>query len=208
MDGTLAEIRLFGGNFAPRNWAYCGGQLLSISQNQALFSLLGTTYGGDGRTTFALPDLRGRVAIGEGTGPGLSSRPLGQRSGQETVTLNTLQMPSHFHSATTTVTPVTNPTVNIKVADQNGAVAAANGNVLGKKAKEDTTSQTVEVYVDGASATFNDGNELGGVEVAPGAAAGSTTVNPTGGNQPHNNMQPYLTLHYIICTNGLFPSRS
>lgn len=94
----LAQISLFGSNFAPRGWAFCDGQLLPISSNSALFSLLGTTYGGDGRTTFALPDLRGRVAIHEGTGPGLSNKRLGQRGGQESVILNNTQLPSHRHT--------------------------------------------------------------------------------------------------------------
>ena len=94
----IGQIQPFGFNFAPRGWAQCDGQLLQISQNSALFSLLGTTYGGDGRTTFALPDLRGRVAIHQGTGAGLTTRTLGSRSGQESVTLNTTQMPPHQHA--------------------------------------------------------------------------------------------------------------
>jgi microcystin-dependent protein len=94
---TLGEIRMFAGNFAPRNWAFCQGQLLSISQNTALFSLLGTTFGGDGRTTFGLPDLRGRVAVGQGQGPGLQSYDLGEPGGTETVTLNTNEVPTHNH---------------------------------------------------------------------------------------------------------------
>lgn len=102
-DPFLAEIIMFGGNFAPRGWALCDGQLLPISQNQAVFSLLGTTYGGDGRTTFALPDLRGRAAIHPGTGPGLSPYRLGQRGGAETVNLTTAQIPSHTHSASVTL---------------------------------------------------------------------------------------------------------
>ncbi|MEY8214892.1 MAG: tail fiber protein [Colwellia sp.] len=99
-DPFLGEIIMFGGNFAPRGWALCDGTLLAISQNQALFSLLGTTYGGDGRTTFGLPELRGRVAMHAGNGPGLSSRPLGQKSGSETNTLNVNHLPSHTHAAT------------------------------------------------------------------------------------------------------------
>ena len=98
MDGTIGEIRMFGGNFAPRNWALCEGQLLSISNYQALFSILGTTFGGDGRTTFALPDLRGRVPLGPGSGPGLSTYQLGAKSGSEKVTLTVDQMPSHNHA--------------------------------------------------------------------------------------------------------------
>ena len=96
----LAEIRIFAGNFAPRNWAFCNGQLLPISQNTALFSLIGTTYGGDGRTTTALPDLRGRLPMHPGNGPGLTQRRLGQRGGSETVTLTESQTPSHAHTAT------------------------------------------------------------------------------------------------------------
>lgn len=100
MEGTIGEIRLFAGNFNPRSWAICNGQTLSIPQNQALFAILGTTYGGDGRTTFALPDFRGRVAIGAGQGPGLSNYDLGQRSGSPTVTLTAAQLPSHVHGQT------------------------------------------------------------------------------------------------------------
>lgn len=100
MEPFIGMIVMFGGNFAPRDWAFCEGQLLPISSNTALFSILGTIYGGDGRTTFALPDLRGRTAIGPGTGPGLSSYSQGQKGGVESVTLNTTQIPSHNHTAT------------------------------------------------------------------------------------------------------------
>ncbi len=100
-DPFIAEIIMFGGNFAPRGWAFCDGQLLDISSNTALFALIGTTYGGDGRTSFALPDLRGRVAIHPGRGPGLSIYTLGRKSGVETVTLSQAQIPSHNHSMTT-----------------------------------------------------------------------------------------------------------
>lgn len=99
-DPFLGQIVMFGGNFAPRGWALCDGQLLAISGNSALFSILGTTYGGDGRTTFGLPDLRGRVALHEGNGPGLTNRPLGSKSGAETNTLNVNQLPAHGHAAT------------------------------------------------------------------------------------------------------------
>jgi microcystin-dependent protein len=103
MDPFLGEVVMFGGNFAPRGWAFCHGQLLAISSNSALFSILGTIYGGDGRTTFALPDLRGRVAMQQGNGPGLSSRPLGQRSGTETNTHNITNLPPHNHGVTVPV---------------------------------------------------------------------------------------------------------
>ncbi|MBD3756388.1 MAG: phage tail protein, partial [Gammaproteobacteria bacterium] len=93
----VGEIRMFAGNFAPRGWAFCDGQLLAVSQNDALFSLLGTIYGGDGRTTFGLPDMRGRIPVHQGSGPGLSPRRLGSKSGAETETLTVNQMPSHTH---------------------------------------------------------------------------------------------------------------
>ena len=117
-EAFIAEIRMFAGNFAPRDWALCDGQLLSINQHQALFSLLGTTYGGDGRTTFALPDLRGRVAIHPGQGPGLSYYNQGAIGGSETNTLTTNQLPSHNHSvnAVTATGNQTSPTGNL-VAD-------------------------------------------------------------------------------------------
>jgi len=101
MDPFLAQIILFGGNFAPRGWAFCDGQLLAINQYQALFSLLGTTFGGDGRTTFALPDLRGRAPIHAGSGPGLTTRRLGEKGGTETNQLNSLQLPAHGHPLAT-----------------------------------------------------------------------------------------------------------
>ena len=103
MDPFLGQIVMFGGNFAPRDWAFCDGQLLPINSNQALFSILGTIYGGDGRTTFALPDLRGRVPVHMGTGPGLQPADIGKRAGQETVTLTVLNLPSHNHAATAAV---------------------------------------------------------------------------------------------------------
>ena len=133
MEGYLAEIRMFAGNFSPRNWSFCAGQLLPIAQNTALFSLLGTTYGGDGRTTFALPDYRGRVPLSPGQGPGLSLYREGQRGGQETVTLNITQIPSHNHAVYpgASGTPgVTNP-ANAYPADIGQPVygAASSGNM-------------------------------------------------------------------------------
>ena len=119
MEGTIGEIRGFGGNFAPRAWAFCNGQLLSIAQNQALFSILGTTYGGDGRTTFGLPDLRGRMPIGAGTGPGLSTRKLGARSGTDTVTLTRNQIPSHTHTVTNSLSGVAQLAVTSEDGDSN-----------------------------------------------------------------------------------------
>jgi len=169
----IAEIRIFAGNFAPRGWAFCNGQLLPISQNTALFSLIGTTYGGDGRSTTALPDLQGRAPMHPGRGPGLSNRILGQRGGAEQVSLSEPQMPNHSHSQ--------------RASDLRAGSGTAVGNVLaeprdGLLYQSDTTSSRVPL--------------------APESLASS------GGGLPHNNMQPFLGLNFIIALVGLYPSRS
>lgn len=198
MEGTIGEIRGFGGNFAPRAWAFCDGQLLSIAQNTALFSILGTTYGGDGRTTFALPDLRGRAPISAGTGPGLTTRKLGSRSGTETVTLNVLSMPSHTHFATTTTSGTSS--ADLKISSEGGTSGSPiEGGSLGVEAA--------------SSAFFYNSDAAPTVKLASGSisniqTATSVTIGPTGGSQYHNNMQPYLTIHWVICLQGVFPSRS
>ena len=131
-DSIIGEIRMFAGNFAPTGWAFCQGQLLPIAQNQALFSLLGTTYGGDGRTSFALPDLRGRVPVGFGQGPGLSNRVIGEQFGSELVTLNINQMPSHNHTVNAVTTegnqnlPTNSLPANTKTLDKEYSNANAN----------------------------------------------------------------------------------
>lgn len=143
MDGTIGEIRLFAGNFAPRNWAFCAGQLMSISQNTALFSILGTTYGGNGQTTFALPDLRGRVPVGTGQGPGLSNKDLGQLAGVETVTLSTTQMPAHNHL--------------VNVNSGAGTSGAPNGNFIAGAV--DATANALPSFATAANAnTLNAGS--------------------------------------------------
>ena len=121
----IGQIQPFGFNFAPRNWAQCDGQLLPIAQNQALFSLLGTTYGGDGRVTFALPDLRGRTALHYGTGPGLSPRTIGQRSGSETATLTAAQLPPHSHTVAFKTGPGTSNVAAGNVPAQDAGVQSA-----------------------------------------------------------------------------------
>ena len=132
VETFLGEIRMFAGNFAPKGWAFCQGQLLLIAQNQALFALLGTTYGGDGRTTFALPDLRGRAPIGFGQGPGLSYKYLGQQFGTETVTLTTAQMPAHSHTVNAVTSegnqnlPTNSLPANTKTLDKEYSDAASN----------------------------------------------------------------------------------
>ena len=184
MEGYIGEIRMFGGNFAPRNWAFCQGQTLSIASNSALFSILGVVYGGDGRTTFQLPDLRGRVAIQAGHGNGLSSYALGQKGGQETVTLTQQQMPSHNHTTTNDLA------AQVGVLEDDGNTPDVAGHIL-SNANESIYSS------DAANA------QLGGVSVT-----GGVTVNNAGGGQSHENRMPFLAVNYIICLYGIFPSRS
>ncbi len=180
MDPFLGEIKLFAGNFAPRAWAYCDGQLLAISQNSALFSILGTTYGGDGRTTFALPDLRGRAAIHPGTGPGLRTYQLGQRGGSERIQLSIANLPSHTHNATSTTT--------IHVGDNNS-----------QDEPEDNFLGTGQFYSSAPAA---------GTTLNSAAATTTTTIGMQGGQQSYSNLQPFLGVHYIIALQGVFPSRN
>ena len=161
----IAEIRIFAGNFAPRGWAFCNGQLLPIAQNTALFSLIGTTYGGDGRTTTALPNMQGRAPMHPGHGPGLTSRTLGQRGGAEDITLSEAQIPSHTHTV--------------------------RANDTGDE-KLPTDHYMEDLW-------YNKSEEPDGKY--------GVTATSTGGNQGHNNMQPYLTLSFIIALQGLYPSR-
>jgi microcystin-dependent protein len=210
MEGTIGEIRAFGGNFAPRAWAYCEGQLLSINSNQALFSILGTTYGGDGRTTFGLPDLRGRGPISQGTGPGLSTHKLGSRSGAEYDVLTVNQMPNHFHTATSTVMGGTGSvsgtaSASVKINNTDGPDQAGNGKYLGLSDGGGLYSATSDgSTLDSGSVTV----DTSGLGVNMTGMAVNTTVYNNGGSQYHNNMQPYLTIHWVICLQGLFPSRS
>ena len=180
----IGEIIMFAGNFAPRGWALCDGQLLPIAQNAALFSILGTTYGGDGRTTFGLPEMRGRVPMHPGNGPGLTSRSLGQRSGVENVTLVTQQIPSHGHTATTTST--------LRATSANGRVNAPAGNILAN---------------DGNDRIYND-RVAPDVSLSTAAIESTTSVADTGGNQSHTNVQPFTVVNFIIALQGTFPSRN
>ncbi|MBC7775608.1 MAG: phage tail protein [Phycisphaerae bacterium] len=174
MEGTIATIMLFAGNFAPKYWAYCSGQILPIAQNQALFSLLGTTYGGNGVTTFALPDLQGRVAVGSGQGSGRSNFVLGQKAGTQSVTLTVSNLAAHTHP--TTASLVATSTAPNTDEGPNNILAGTN------------------MYGTGANGT------LGGVTEQP--------TGMTGSNAPVNIQQPYLGMNYVICINGIFPSRN
>ncbi|HVW96145.1 MAG TPA: tail fiber protein [Mucilaginibacter sp.] len=173
----LGSIVLFAGNFAPRGWALCNGQILSIASNTALFSILGTTYGGNGQTTFALPDFRGRTPMNWGQGPGLSIRDIGEMSGSETVTLISTQMPMHNHLIN----------ASAGTADQ----ASPNNNFLAVSTDPDSG-----------------GNPLNFTATANGATLNPQAVGLAGGSQPHNNMQPFLAVSFIIALEGIFPSRN
>ncbi|MBE9461796.1 phage tail protein [Dyadobacter subterraneus] len=170
MDPFIAEIRIFPFNFAPNGWAFCDGQILPLSQNTALFSLLGTTYGGDGKSTYGLPDLRGRAPMHPGQGQGLSLRDLGETNGVESVALLESEIPAHSHT--------------IRITNAPGQVSTASGNMLAQ-------SQHGTIY---SSSPPN-------VNMSAGSIA------PTGGNQPHNNMMPYLTFYFCIALQGVFPPR-
>jgi microcystin-dependent protein len=188
-DGFLGEVKMFAGNFAPRGWALCEGQVLPVNQNQALYSLLGITYGGDGRTTFALPDLRSRVAVGNGRGPGLLNYRLGQKGGAENNTLIVNQLPSHTHLATGTVTPNAS-TEKATSDDPTGKYPSAAVYPVSR-----AELKPVLTYGDTTNAKM-------------GSNPVNVTVSNTGGNQAINNIQPYISINYIICINGTFPSRN
>jgi len=175
----IGEVVIFAGNFAPRGWAFCDGQLLPISSNTALFSILGTTYGGDGRTTFALPDLRGRAVLHAGTGPGLSSIRLGEKLGTETEILQNFQMPSHNHVATES-------TIEIAMSTAAGEEGTGNHNFIASHSNAFNTTSTI-------------GAGLRGV---------TTSIDNDGGSQSHNNMQPVQVVNYIIALQGVYPSRN
>ncbi|PHI21047.1 phage tail protein [Lewinellaceae bacterium SD302] len=185
-EGMIGEIRLFGGNFAPRNWALCNGALLAISSNDALFSILGTIYGGDGRTTFALPDLRGRVAVQAGHGPGLSDIRLGQKFGAEDNYLNQTNLPSHNHTAVVT------GDLKIQASAEEGTVELPMG--------AHPASTGNDFYASSASP----GEFLGSINLT-GVPVNSS---PTGNSRQLNNMMPSRGMNYIICMYGTYPSRS
>jgi microcystin-dependent protein len=169
-DPFVAEIRIFPFNFAPKGWAWCDGQLLPLSQNTALFSLLGTTYGGNGKSNFALPDLQGRAPMHPGQGPGLSLHDLGETGGSETVSLLESEIPAHSHTFRVSAGDATNQTPSGEMM--------ATGIGIGQYA-------------------------------APGAFTqlNANALAPAGGDQPHNNMMPYLTFYFCIALQGVFPPR-
>lgn len=179
MEGTIGEIRLFAANFAPRDWSYCNGILLSISSNTALFSILGTTYGGDGKVTFGLPNLAGRSAVGAGQGPGLSYYALGEKAGANSTTLTLNNLPPHTHTAAGNI-------VIPAFSDEGDSGTPAN-NVLAAK---------TSMYTSQPSDSTTKSTPL------------SIQVGISGGSTPLNITQPSIGMNYIICMYGIFPSRS
>lgn len=175
----LGQITMFPYSFPPRDWADCQGQLVPISQYSALFSLLGTRFGGDGKVTFALPDLQGRVAVGQGAPPGRANYDMGETGGAETVAITTESMPSHGHSLNATQTP--------------GTVNTPAGNLL-------STVFVGDFGVGSEGDVYNPS--------APTTTLMPKAIAPAGGQMPHDNLQPFLTLRYCISMAGIYPQRS
>jgi microcystin-dependent protein len=180
-DFFVGEIQIFGFAFAPKNWALCNGQLLSITQNTALFSLLGTTFGGDGVRTFALPDLRGRLPMGQGNGPGLTPRVLGQSFGEENHTLLVTENPGHSHAVNAIAAPTLTNNTDVPGPTLLLAQTASTGQ-----------GGTVNLYVP---------------DPQPASAMSAAAVGVTGG-QSHSNLMPLLTVNFCIALSGIFPSRN
>jgi microcystin-dependent protein len=170
-DPYIGEIRMFAGSFPPSGWAFCDGQTIPISENDALFTLIGTTYGGDGQETFQLPDLQGRVPIHQGTGQGLGTYTIGEKAGVESVTLTTQQIPSHPHSW-----------------------------LASKGAGSSNTPQNNVTAAPPVAKLYRTGT--------PSDAMSPKVIQPAGGSQPHENIQPYLTISFIISLFGVFPRQS
>jgi microcystin-dependent protein len=181
MEGVIGYITGFAGNFAPKNWAFCQGQIINISSNTALFSILGTVYGGNGTTTFGLPDLRGRVIVGQGQGPGLSAYSLGQVGGAETNTVSTMQMPAHVH-------PVAVVAYN-NATDNDASVTNPVGGVWAR----DTAG--IDPYANGANVNM---------------ASWPATIQmaPVGGNSAFNSLRPLIGINYVVCLYGVYPARN
>jgi microcystin-dependent protein len=184
MEGYIAEIRMFAGNFEPKNWAFCSGQILAISTNQALFSLIGTYYGGNGVSNFQLPDLRGRVAVGVGPGSNLPPIVLGEQAGKLSATLTQNELPTHTHTATATVTPKAGTGKVSLVSDPTN-------NFMGQ------TPAATPIYTATPTANVFMGSNSVNVQIAT-----------AGSGQSFSIMQPYLGMNYIICLYGIFPSRN
>lgn len=180
MEGTMAVVTPVAYDFTPRYWLPCNGQILAISTNTALFSLLGTTYGGNGVQTFGLPDLRGRVAVGTGTGQGLQTVTLGEVTGTESATVTMGSMPSHNHNGSVTITPRVGATAEVANASDSYPGTVANGYA---------STPTPATFLNGPTVV-------------------STIIGPTGSSAPFEILTPYVTVNYVICCQGIFPSRN
>jgi microcystin-dependent protein len=180
MEGTMSEIRFFAGNFQPKNWAYCDGRLLAIANNSALFSLLGTTYGGDGRVTFGLPDFRSRIPVGTGAGPGIQQYELGEMTGTPNQTLLQINLPAHNHPGQCNI--------SVPTYSESGTSGDPTSSILASKTGLYKTGTPADSYL------------------AP--TGGAVVVGTTGNNSPMNMEQPYLAMNIIICLYGIYPSRN
>lgn len=181
MDGFIGQICMFAGNFAPRNWSFCNGDIINIASNTALFSIIGTNYGGNGQTTFSLPDTRGRVVVGVGQAPGLSNYDSGQRGGSSATTITAAQMPAHTHgiAVTSMIHSNENASDNVSPASEFWGPATTNA----YSTKVDTAMATDAISV-------------------------NITLGNMGGSQPFDNSQPYLGMNYVICMFGMYPARN
>lgn len=199
MDAYISMITAFGCNFTIRNWGACTGALIAINQNNALFSLLGTNFGGDGITTFGLPDLRSRSPVGWGQGPGLDQILLGQKAGREEITLNQLNLPAHAHGVALTAQagPVTG---NLIVSNENASTGDPDGNYLGLGVGP------VKPFTPTLSSPA--GTQPGVVDIPAQTVPVTGQTDITGGSQPFDIRNPYLGLNYQICMFGIYPSRS
>jgi microcystin-dependent protein len=204
MEGTIGEVRIFGGNFAPSAWRYCDGSLLPISEYTALYSVLGTAYGGDGVQTFAVPDLRSRIPVGTGQGAGLSAYVIGEVTGSENITLLPAQMAAHTHASVSaggggTVTA----TGTLMASATAGGDASPAGKVLGID-----TSITASIYgADTGTLVPMASNAITLNNLSPGKLP-VVALSAAGNTMPHSNLQPCLAVNFIICLEGIFPSRN
>lgn len=206
MDAFLGMIAAFGFNFAPRGWMACSGQLLSIQQNSALFSLLGTMYGGNGIQTFALPNLQGRVAIGQGQSPGTSNYSIGQAGGTERTSILTSNLPPHIHSAQSIIsTPQGAIVAGDATTPENNYLA------LSPKIGSGPNATTLKTYATPTVATPtlpNGTTNTANIKSMAGSNTVSGNTHPAGVGQPIDIIQPYLAMNYCIATQGIFPSRN
>jgi len=174
-DSFIGEIKMFAATFSPRQWAFCNGAIMAVSQNESLFALIGATYGGDGRSSFGLPEMRGRIPVHYGQGPGLSAYPIGMRRGLEEVVLSADQLPSHTHA--------------LQASNNRATSKNPNGNVFAASPVNET------MYIEGQTTG------------AP-QALNEAAVDTSGSNDGHMNIMPYTAIQFIICLEGIFPSRN